>query len=146
MLGVLAIAVLLVLPKDHPAARGTARSGEVELARLREETWVGAPPGGGWEQLITGTCRELGGFEPEIRHRTNDAIVACELVAAGQAVTLLPELTEPGAHPGVVVRRVAEGPVHRTILAATRSADAQRPSARALLDAVQAAGRARGWR
>ena len=61
-------------------------------------------------------------------------------------MTLLPELTDPGRHPGVTTRRVAGGDVHRTILAATRTADAQRPSTRALLGAVRAAGRARGWR
>jgi DNA-binding transcriptional LysR family regulator len=136
--------VLIVLPRDHPAAEPD--TGAVALARLRDESWIGAPPGGGWEALISRACRTLGGFEPEIRHRTNDAVVACELVAHGQAVTLLPELTRPQDHPGVVVRRVAEGDVHRTILAATRTADAQRPSTQALLAAVRAAGRHRGWR
>jgi DNA-binding transcriptional LysR family regulator len=136
--------VLLVLPKDHPAAKEHRR--EVPLKRLRHEAWVGAPPGGGWESLILRTCRDHGGFDPEIRHRSNDAIVACELVAHGQAVTLLPELTAPEQHPGVAIRRLADADVHRTIIAATRTADAQRPSTRALLDAVKAAGRARGWR
>lgn len=135
--------VLLVLPKGHPEAQRTG--GAVELARLRDATWVGAPPGGGWESLILRVCRDLGGFEPAIRHRTNDALVAQRLVAHGQAVTLLPELTGPGDHPDVTARPLAEGPVHRTILAATRTADARRPSTRALLEAVRDAGRARGW-
>lgn len=140
--------LLLVLPKAHPAATAAAkrRAPALPLAALRDETWVGAPPGGGWESMILRACRDLGGFEPEIRHRTNDAIVACELVAAGQAVTLLPELTDPGRHPGVTTRRVAGGDVHRTILAATRTADAPRPATRALLEAVRAAGHARGWK
>jgi DNA-binding transcriptional LysR family regulator len=136
--------VLLVLPKDHPLAQRHPR--RVPLAGLRDATWVGAPAGGGWESLILRTCRDLGGFEPAIRHRTNDAVVACELVARAQAVTLLPELTGPADHPGVAVRGLQEGAVHRAILAATRSADAHRPSTRALLEAVRDAGRARGWR
>ena len=45
------------------------------------------------------TCREHGGFEPDIRHRTNDATVSLALVARGLAVTLLPELALPGQHP-----------------------------------------------
>lgn len=138
--------VLLVLPKDHPLAAKAPEQEAVPLTALRDERWVGAPPGGGWESMILRACRELGGFEPEIRHRTNDAIVACELVAHGQAVTLLPELTDPGRHPGVATRRVHGGDIHRTIIAATRSADARRPSTQALLDAVRAAGRRRGWR
>jgi DNA-binding transcriptional LysR family regulator len=136
-------AVLLALPEDHPLARRHART--VSLADLRDATWVGAPPGGGWERLILHVCRDLGGFEPTIRHRTNDALVALQLVAHGQAVTLLPELTGPDAHPGVVTRALREGDVHRTLLAAIRSADARRPSTRALLAAVKDAGRARGW-
>jgi DNA-binding transcriptional LysR family regulator len=134
--------VLLVLPRDHPAAAG---DGPVKLSLLRDAAWVGAPAGGGWESLIQHACRELGGFEPQIRHRTNDALVAQRLVAHAHAVTLLPELTGPGDHPGVVTRTLREGAVHRTILAATRSADARRPSTKALLEAVRDAGRARGW-
>ena len=42
------------------------------------------------------TCRELGGFEPDIRHRTNDSVISLALVAAGQAVMLLPELVGAG--------------------------------------------------
>jgi len=91
------------------------------------------------------TCRQLGGFDPDIRHRTNDSVVSLALVAQGLAVTLLPDLVAPGVHPGVVVRTIAEGPVHRTIFAATRTADAQRPSVRALLAAVHTAATGLGW-
>jgi DNA-binding transcriptional LysR family regulator len=136
--------VLLVLPKRHPLAKKHQEA--VPLAALRDATWVGAPPGGGWESMIHRTCRERGGFEPEIRHRTNDAIVACGLVAHADAVTLLPELTDPGRQPGVTTRHLTGGDVHRTLIAATRTADAPRPSTRALLSAVRAAGHARGWR
>ena len=91
------------------------------------------------------TCRQLGGFDPNIRHRTNDGVVSLGLVAQGLAVTLLPDFVTPGAHPGVVVRTIAEGPVHRTIFAATRTTDAQRPSVRALLAAVRTAATSVGW-
>ena len=62
-------------------------------------------------------------------------------VADGQAVALLPELVRPAAPPGVVARRIAEGSVHRTILAATRATDAERPSVQALLAAVRSTAR-----
>ena len=84
-------------------------------------------------------CRELGGFDPDIRHRTNDSVTTLALVAGGRAVTLLPALVDPGAHPGVVVRAIAEGSIQRTIFAATRTADATRPSLQALLAAIRAA-------
>ena len=91
------------------------------------------------------TCRRLGGFHPDIRHRTNDAVLTLGLVAEGLAVTLLPDFVAPGAHPGVVVRSIAEGDVHRAIFAATRTADAGRPSVQALLAAVRTTAADVGW-
>jgi DNA-binding transcriptional LysR family regulator len=58
-------------------------------------------------------------------------------VAAGLAVTMLPELVRPGRDPGVVLRRVAGDPIHRSIFAVIRSTDAARPSTKALLQAVR---------
>ena len=87
-------------------------------------------------------CRELGGFDPDIRHHTNDAVISLVLVAHGLAVTLLPDLVMWGGSPGVVVREIAEGDISRTIYAATRKADAARPSTQALLAAVHQAGAA----
>jgi DNA-binding transcriptional LysR family regulator len=135
--------VRLVLPHDHPLARAHPRT--VPLAQLADAVWTGSPPDGAWSAMVQRTCRGLGGFDPEIRHRTNDAIVALALVARGLAVTLLPELVAPERHPGVAVRDLAEGTPHRTILAATRAADARRPSVQALLAAVRAEARALGW-
>ena len=81
--------VLLVLPADHPAARRHRRA--VPLAELAGEAWTtGHREASGWEEMIVRTCRELGGFDPDIRHRTNDSVTSLALVAAGQAVTLLP--------------------------------------------------------
>lgn len=135
--------VYLVLPADHRAARRRRRA--VALADLAAEPWTTGHEGTGWEQMVQRTCRELGGFEPDIRHRSNDSVTSLAVIAGGQAVTLLPELVAATDHPGVAVRQIAEGPVHRTIFAATRSADAQRPSLRALLAAVRAAGAELGW-
>ena len=126
----------LVLPEDHPAARAAA---PVPLAELAGEAWTTGHEGTAWEDIIERTCRGLGGFDPDIRHRTNDSVLSLALVADGQAVTLLPQLVEPDAPAGVIVRAIAEGSVHRTIFAATRAADAERPSVQALLAAVRAA-------
>ena len=136
--------VHLVLPEDHPAARRHPHA--VPLAELAGERWTTSHAETGWEQMTNRTCRELGGFDPDIRHRTNDSVTTLALVARGQAVTLLPEFVGPETHPGVVVRPVAEGPVYRTIFAATRTADSKRPSVHALLAAVRAAGTRLGWR
>jgi DNA-binding transcriptional LysR family regulator len=103
--------VHLVLPEGHPAA---ARD-PVPLAELAGEAWTTGHEGTAWEDI------------------------SLALVADGQAVTLLPQLVEPGLPAGVAVRGIAEGTVHRTIFAATRAADAERPSVQALLAAVRSA-------
>ena len=115
------------------------------LPELAGEVWTAGHRGTAWEEMTERTCRQLGGFDPDIRHRTNDSVVSLELVAQGLAVTLLPDLVAPGAHPGVVVRTSPRAPVHRTIFAATRAADAGRPSVQALLAAVRTAARDMGW-
>ena len=127
--------VHVVLPADHPAAR--RHPDAVPIAELAGEAWTTAHAGLAWEELTQRTCRELGGFNPDIRHRTNDATVSLALVARGLAVTLLPTLPLPEQHPGIALRTIAERPVFRQIFAATRAADAARPSTRALLAAVR---------
>ena len=87
----------------------------------------------------------LGGFDPAIRHRANDSVISLALVSRGLAVTMLPDLVAPEGHPGVAVRDIADDTVFRTIFAAARRADADRPSVRALLSAVRDAGAALGW-
>jgi DNA-binding transcriptional LysR family regulator len=130
----------LVVPVDHPAARRHAQT--VPLRELAGETWASGHRGGGWEQVTQRACRGLGGFDPDIRHRANDATICLALVARGLAVTLLPELPMPWQHPGVALRRIAEGSISRAIFAATRTSDAARPSTQALLAAISTAAAA----
>jgi len=132
--------VRLVLPARHPAARRHRLA--VPLAELADAPWTTGHAGMGWEQITRRTCRQHGGFEPDIRHRTNDATVSLALVARGLAVTLLPELALPRHHPGITLRPIAEHSIDRSILAATRTTDAARPSTQALLAAIQDASAA----
>jgi DNA-binding transcriptional LysR family regulator len=124
--------VHLLVPDGHPATG---------LADAADAAWVTGPAGMGWDEMTRRTCLAVGGFEPDVRHRTIDASVAIALVARGLAVTLLPALAL-GDHPGVVRRDVASRPVSRAIFAATRVADGARPSIRALLSEIRAAARA----
>jgi DNA-binding transcriptional LysR family regulator len=114
--------VLLVQPPDDVRP----------LAELRDAHWVTGHPGMAWEEMTRRACRELGGFDPDIRHRANDATIAIALVAHGLAVTLLPQLPLEQAR-GV---RTSPTRTSRTIFAATRAADAARPSTQALLMSV----------
>jgi DNA-binding transcriptional LysR family regulator len=132
--------VRVLLPVRHPAAR--RHRDAVPLAELAAEAWASGHAAMGWEEMTQRTCRERGGFEPDIRHRTNDATVSLALVARGLAVTLLPELALPARRPGIALRRIAGAPLDRAIFAVTRAADAARPSTRALLAAVRDAAAA----
>jgi DNA-binding transcriptional LysR family regulator len=135
--------VQLVLPADHPAARRHREA--VPLAELAGDVWTTGHPETGWEEMTNRTCRALAGFDPDVRHRTNDSVTCLAIVAHGQSVALLPELVGLDSRPGVTVRAIAEGPTHRTIFAATRAADAARPSVQALLAAVRTAAANLGW-
>jgi DNA-binding transcriptional LysR family regulator len=132
--------VNVALPEGHPAARG--RRATVALTALRDQPWVTGHPGMGWDRMTERTCRELGGFDPDIRHRTNDATIALALVARGLAAALLPDLPIRAVHERVVFRTIAEAPVSRAIFAATRAADGARPSTQAMLAAMRDAAAA----
>jgi DNA-binding transcriptional LysR family regulator len=131
--------VRLVLPARHPAARRFRDA--VPLAALAEEPWSTGEAGMGWDEMTQRTCRSLGGFAPDVRHRTYDATVSVALVARGLAVAMLPAFALAGRVPGVVLRGIAEGPVERAVLAVTRAADEARPSIQVLLSEVGAAAR-----
>ena len=135
--------VRVVLPEDHPVARRHPRA--VPLGELADAVWTTGHRGTGWESMTERTCRRLGGFDPDVRHRANDSVLSLGLVAQGLAVTLLPELVAPAGRPGVAVRGIDGGPAHRTIFAATRTADARRPSVQTLLAAVRTAAADLGW-
>jgi DNA-binding transcriptional LysR family regulator len=135
--------VRLIMPESHPAARRHRRA--VPLPELEGEVWSTGHAGTPWAEMIDKTCRQLGGFDPDARYRTNDAVVSLALVGDGLAVTLLPEFVGAEAQPGVAVRAIAEETPHRMIFAATRATDAQRPSTQALLVAVRDAAKRAGW-
>jgi DNA-binding transcriptional LysR family regulator len=119
---------------DHVRLALGDRLGDATFADLEREPWTTGHPGMAWEEVTQRTCRALGGFEPDIRHRTNDATVSLALVASGLAVSLVPGLAIPAEHPGVLLRPTG---VTRRILAIVRGADAARPSVQAVLAAVR---------
>src|SRR3954453_10291715 len=63
--------VHLVLPVRHPVARRHRDAGP--LAELAGAVWVIGHAGMGWDEMPVRTCREHRPFDPDVRHRTNDA-------------------------------------------------------------------------
>lgn len=127
--------VRVLLPARHPAAR--RHPDAVPLADLAGNAWSTGYAGFGWDEMTRRTCQALGGFDPDVRHRTNDAGISIAVVAHGLAVAMIPDLALPDHHPGVKIRDIAGGPVTRAIFAATRTTDAARPSTQALLAAIR---------
>jgi DNA-binding transcriptional LysR family regulator len=123
----------LMLPRGHPLAEP---GGPVRLADLRDEPWAMGKVGTHYAELTTRACRALGGYEPDIRHRSTDLLILLALVANGQAVTLLPDLVRAEREPGVVVRDLAGSPLTRTVFSAVRRGSADRPALRALRAAL----------
>src|SRR4051794_1532600 len=125
----------VLLPADHPLA---VHGGPVALADLRDEPWAIGKADSHYGELSARACRALGGFEPDVRHRSNDLLMLLALVANGQAVTLLPDLVKLDREPGAVARDVAGAPLTRTVFGATRRGSARRPALNALLAALRA--------
>jgi DNA-binding transcriptional LysR family regulator len=109
--------VHLVLAPDHPLA---ARNSPLPLTSLRDEVWVASAEGTGHHAMVVGTCRSLGGYEPDVRHRANDAEIQLDLVRAMGAVALLPALTLPKRPAGLAIRDVAGANLHRHLMVVTR--------------------------
>lgn len=101
------------------------------LPELADAHWAAGHPNMAWTDIVRRVCREHGGFEPDIRHRSNDANLALALAARGLALTLLPRFVLPSDLPATPV------PSSRTIFAVIRATDEQRPSTRALLAAIR---------
>ena len=126
-------AMQVALPAEHRLAlRGT----RVRLTDLREEVWTASAAGTGHTAMVVAACRSVGGFEPDLRHLTNDVATQLDLVRRTGAVALLPAIALPQDDPTVVVLDVAGEGLGRTLLAMTREGP-RSPGLEALLDAVR---------
>jgi DNA-binding transcriptional LysR family regulator len=126
--------LLVAVPEDHPAA---ARE-RVDLRELAAEPWVTAREDTAFAAMLVRSCRLLGGFEPAIRHRTNDLRLLSELVARLGAVSLVPSLGRDWMVPGVVLRPIDGPPLYRRIVMVERGGTQVRPAIAALQGALAA--------
>ncbi len=129
--------IRVVLPEDHPEAVAE----RVPIANLAGLAWAACQPGTGHREMHVRVCRELGGFEPDLRFSSDDFLILLELVRTTGAGALLPDLVLGHGAPGVAVRLPAEGDVGRAVFLLTRRT--RTPAVAAVADALrQAAGRA----
>ena len=124
----------IVLPRRAPAG---GRRAPVPIAALKDEPWAIGKDDTAYAELTIRACRTFGGFEPDVRHRSNDLLMLLALVSNGQAVTLLPDLVRADREPSVVTRDVADAPLTRTVFGAIRHGSARRPALNALRAALR---------
>jgi DNA-binding transcriptional LysR family regulator len=125
--------VLLAVAPGHPAV---PKRGPIRIAACEDAAWAAGHRGTGLDAVVRNVGNRLGGFEPDIRHRSDDGLVLGALVASGRAVTLLPSLLT-GALPQIVARRLREERLQRTIFTATRVTTAEAPAVIAARQALR---------
>jgi DNA-binding transcriptional LysR family regulator len=130
----LAQQVRIALPRRHPLAK---RPGPVRLSDLAKSVWAAGTPGTSHASMVTIICNRLGGFHPDIRHRSDDPAVLLALVGTACAMTFLPGLVDAGLNPAVEVRDIAGRRQTRQVLAWVRTSAAARPVTRIVLDALR---------
>ncbi|GCD89304.1 LysR family transcriptional regulator [Nocardioides sp. LS1] len=108
--------VNIVLPADHPQAS----SRHITLSRLSGLPWAACQPGTGHHEMHLRACRQLGGFEPDLRYTSDDLLILLEMVRTAGAGALLPDLVIDADAPGVVVRPFDVQGVEREIFLLTR--------------------------
>jgi DNA-binding transcriptional LysR family regulator len=122
--------LLVVVPEGHRVASLDV----VPLAELAADRWALDLPGTYLGELIPRQCR-LEGFEPTVAGRFSSYAVLLAHVAAGLSVAVLPELAAT-LRPGLVRRRTA-GLAERTIVAAVRRANRDRPAVTTVIETLR---------
>jgi DNA-binding transcriptional LysR family regulator len=129
--------VFAVLPATHALAARSGPPVRCDLAELAGERWIA-----GCQRcrvhLLTLAARA--GFEPDVRHTTDDYVVVQNLVAAGLAVALLPGLALTASTDTRVAAVPLAGNPHRRVTLVQHRESMHVPAVRAGLRAM-AAGR-----
>lgn len=127
--------LLMVVPADQGAEEGPSGSARPGLAAFEGRRWIA-----GCQRcrrhLLTAAARA--GFEPDIRHETDDYVVVQSMVAHGLGVSLLPRTAlEAFRHPGVRVLEVSDAGT-RALSLAHRPGVERVPAVAALIGAFTA--------
>lgn len=127
--------VLAVLPARHPYWPPDGSRGSLNLASLAGERWIA-----GCLRCRTHlqALARSAGFQPDVRHTTDDYVVVQKLVAAGLAVALLPALAVAAAPNDQVATVGINGNPVRQISLAHRKEASPVPAVRTAVHALTA--------
>jgi DNA-binding transcriptional LysR family regulator len=130
----------LLLPAaqaDAALLPAAAQAGPVRdpVAKARHADWIVASPGTLCHDVTLQACRAAG-FAPRVRHHADDFTAVLALVAAGQGVSLVPQLGAAQPPPGV---RLLPLPARRRNRIAYRRGAGGHPAVAACVAALRAA-------
>ena len=103
------------------------------VAGLRDQPWIMASPGTLCHEVTLRVCRAAG-YTPRVRHHADDFTAVLALVAAGQGVSLVPELAAARPPAGL---RLIPAPTRRRTRLAFRRGTAGHPAIAALITALR---------
>jgi DNA-binding transcriptional LysR family regulator len=115
-----------------PAAATTAEVAD-PVATARDAAWIVGSPGTLCHTVTLRVCRKAG-FTPQVRHHADDFSTVLALVAAGQGVSLVPQLAAAQPPAGV---RLVPLPTRRRTRIAYRQGSATHPAVAAAVSAIQ---------
>jgi DNA-binding transcriptional LysR family regulator len=130
--------LVLVLPRRHWAATD---SGELPLARLRDEPWLAPPAGEPSRRAVDQVLATAGGpASPPSEFEGLATILS--LVARGVGIALLPRLTLAGGEGRVIVRELPGRRPVREVYAVARASGLGRPAIAVIVSALTTAASA----
>jgi DNA-binding transcriptional LysR family regulator len=126
----------VALPLDHRFARRRT----IRLEQLAEESWSQADCAGLCGRMHVAAC-EAAGFEPRVGFESDDYNVVQGLVAAGVAISLIPELALSNLRDDVAIVSLGKRAPVRHVAAATLPSAFRSPATDAMLDILVEAAR-----
>jgi molybdate transport repressor ModE-like protein len=126
----------VALPLDHPLAHRRT----VRLEQLSEESWSQADCGGMCGRMHHAAC-EAAGFEPRVGFQSDDYNVVQGLVAAGVAISLIPEMALSNQRDDIAIVSLGKRAPVRRVCAATLPSALRAPATDAMLDILTEAAR-----
>jgi DNA-binding transcriptional LysR family regulator len=122
------------------AAAGQCGSAATSIHDWRDAPWIAGSPDTLCHTMVIRACQACG-FTPRIRHHADDFATVLALVAAGQGVSLIPQLGITGTPPGVSLTPVT---ARRRTSIACRKGTSRHPSVAAFAAAIREQSRLLG--
>jgi DNA-binding transcriptional LysR family regulator len=122
------------------AATGQRGTAETSIDDWRDAPWIAGSPDTLCHTMVIRACQARG-FTPRIRHHADDFATVLALVAAGQGVSLIPQLGVTGTSPGVSLTPVT---ARRRTSIACRKGTSRHPAIAAFTAAIREQSRLLG--